>query len=208
MLCRCFMEPLLSDLRTRPAFSAVRSAFSVQCVLFGEFVPVYAVSLRHPRNPPTSYRVLCIVLITTGLQVVRIHTRRCVAHMPNQIVPRQTAPRRLVRKPMCQPQHPRSSTRAELPVTPVVCGPDPQPTPGVRLRDVLLLKPLNRISGPSHVSSSPGLSPVSRATKSFTVIITSCCPGSPMPRRLATTRPATASSLPRSVPASRSHWAA
>src|SRR5690606_40934276 len=41
-----------------------------------------------------------------------------------------------------------------------------------------------------HVSSSPGLSPVSRATKSFTVIITSCCPGSPIPRRLATTRPA------------------
>src|SRR5690606_40202330 len=34
-------------------------------------------------------------------------------------------------------------------------GTYPQPTTGVRFGDVLLLKPLNRISGPSHVSSSP-----------------------------------------------------
>src|SRR5690606_41298481 len=47
-----------------------------------------------------------------------------------------------------------------------------------------------------HVSSSPGLSPVSRATKSFTVILTICCQGSPIHSTSTTTIQATTLSVP------------
>jgi hypothetical protein len=54
----------------------------------------------------------------------------------------------------------------------------------------------------AHAARSGGRSPLSRATRSRTVMITTCSPGSVVPFRFATTRPIPASSLPRSVSAS------